>query len=78
MGKIPYKIINHQGKVRILEGKLEINKNIVIISVSHSYLSYSHSRPIPINSSNLVSILMRIALKVWESRITYAHLYNLN
>ena len=42
---------------------------------SHSHLSYSHSRPIPISFSNLVPIPMRIPRKGWEFRISHSHAY---
>ena len=44
---------------------------------SHSHLSYSHSRPIPISLGNLVPIPMGIPRDEWESRIfhSHAHLY---
>ena len=40
---------------------------------SHSHLSYSHSRPIPIDLSNLVPIPMGIQWEGWKSRISHSH-----
>ena len=42
---------------------------------SYSYLSYSHSRPIPIILSNLVPIPIEIPREGWESRISYSHVH---
>ena len=41
---------------------------------SHSYLSYSLSRPIPISLYNLVSLPMEIQWERWESRISHSPL----
>ena len=40
---------------------------------SHSHLSYSDSRSIPISLSNLVFIPMGIPREGWESRISHFH-----
>ena len=40
---------------------------------SHSHLSYSHSRPIPISLSNLVPIPMGILWEGWEYCISHSH-----
>ena len=40
---------------------------------SHSHLSYSYSRPIPIILSNLVLNPMGISWEGWESRISHSH-----
>ena len=40
---------------------------------SHSHLSYSHSRPIPISLSNLVPIPIGIPREGWEHCIPYSH-----
>ena len=54
MSKIPNKTINQRGQIQILEGKLELNGNTLIISVPIPIWAI----PIPINLSNLVPILM--------------------
>ena len=55
MGKMQYIIINEWGKIQIL-GKIMTKWEHINNKHFHSHLSYSHSRPIPISLSNLVSI----------------------
>ena len=71
---MPYIIINQRGHTQSFEGKIKRKHNN---KSSHSLLSYSHSRLIPISLSNLVPIPMGIPREGWESRISHsqAHLY---
>ena len=73
MGKMPNKTINQRSEIQILEGKLRLNGNALILSAPIPELNYSNSRPIHISLGNLIPIPMGIPREEWESHISHSH-----